>query len=218
MEINKTYKDWIGVYENVFPKDYCNHLINIFEKDIESHRERPIINNDNIYQDISSNPFLKLDENSKNFFYKNIEKTINDYINKYRHLSIITSFGYDINDFKVQKTKPGEGYHAWHHEFEPSISTNVFARWGVWTVYLNDVKKGGETEFLYQSLRVKPKVGTVCLFPAHYTHAHRGNPPLSEEKYIVTGWLNYTKEYIENVSKSIKGTIKDIEETHNKIL
>ena len=58
-------------------------------------------------------------------------------------------------------------------------------------LYLNDVDEGGETEFLYQSRRVKAKAGTVVLWPAAYTHVHRGNPPLSGSKYILTGWLEF---------------------------
>ena len=56
-----------------------------------------------------------------------------------------------------------------------------------WMVYLNDVPEGGETEFLYQKLKVKPKKGTVLIWPGGYTHLHRGNPPMSD-KYIATGW------------------------------
>ena len=58
-------------------------------------------------------------------------------------------------------------------------------------LYLNTVKEGGETEFLYQHLRVKPEAGTFLLFPADYMYTHRGNPPLTEEKYIVTGWIEF---------------------------
>jgi len=58
-------------------------------------------------------------------------------------------------------------------------------------VYLNDVEEGGETEFLYQSMRVKPKQGTLVIWPAAFTHTHRGNPPLSNSKYIVTGWTEF---------------------------
>ena len=32
--------------------------------------------------------------------------------------------------------------------------------------------------------------GSICLFPASFTHLHRGNPPLTGEKYIITGWLH----------------------------
>jgi len=56
---------------------------------------------------------------------------------------------------------------------------------------LNDVKEGGETEFLYQSVRVSPKKGTLVIWPAAFTHVHRGNPPLSGTKYIMTSWLEY---------------------------
>jgi hypothetical protein len=56
-------------------------------------------------------------------------------------------------------------------------------------LYLNDVDEGGETEFLYQSIRIKPKKGTLILCPGSFTHTHRGNPPLSGEKYIVTTWI-----------------------------
>ncbi len=41
-----------------------------------------------------------------------------------------------------------------------------------------------------QALRVPPKKGSICLFPASFTHLHRGNPPLTGEKYIITGWLH----------------------------
>ena len=59
-----------------------------------------------------------------------------------------------------------------------------------YTIYLNDVEEGGETEFLHQSVRVKPKTGRIVFWPAGYPFVHRGNPPLKGEKYIMTGWLN----------------------------
>jgi hypothetical protein len=58
-------------------------------------------------------------------------------------------------------------------------------------LYLNDVEVGGETEFLYQKTRIKPQKDRLVIWPAGYTHPHRGNPPLSNEKYIITGWIEY---------------------------
>lgn len=49
----------------------------------------------------------------------------------------------------------------------------------------------GETEFLYYPRRIKPKQGTLIVFPGAFTHAHRGNPPLSGDKYIITGWIEF---------------------------
>jgi len=68
-----------------------------------------------------------------------------------------------------------------------NLNWNNHTRTMAWMVYLNDVEEGGETEFLYQKLRVKPKKGTVLIWPGSYTHLHRGNPPMTD-KYIATGW------------------------------
>jgi hypothetical protein len=55
--------------------------------------------------------------------------------------------------------------------------------------YLNDVQEGGETEFYYQNLKSKPKQGTMVIAPAGFTHTHRGNKPISGDKYIFTSWI-----------------------------
>ena len=55
-----------------------------------------------------------------------------------------------------------------------------------------EIGDGGETEFLYQRTRVKPEENLMLLWPASYTHAHRGNPVLADKyKYIITGWFYY---------------------------
>ena len=56
-------------------------------------------------------------------------------------------------------------------------------------LYLNDNFTAGETEFLHQEQRINPKVGRVIVAPAHFPYVHRGNPPLKNSKYIITGWL-----------------------------
>ena len=101
-----------------------------------------------------------------------------------------------INMIKVQKTLPGEGYHVWHAEKSPRDKERLW----VAMMYLNDVEEGGETEFLVQKRRIKPVTGRVVIFPATYTHIHRGNPPLSGEKYIITTWGEYASyDDVENL-------------------
>jgi hypothetical protein len=56
---------------------------------------------------------------------------------------------------------------------------------------LNTVEQGGETEWLYQGVRIPATQGTLVVWPAGYTHAHRGNPPLSGEKFLLTGWVEF---------------------------
>lgn len=90
---------------------------------------------------------------------------------------------------KIQKTQPGEGYHIWHCEtFTRLTRDRVLA----YMLYLNDVDEGGETEFLHQHCRYKPTKGDFMLWPGYFTHAHRGNPPISGHKYIATGWIEWS--------------------------
>jgi len=93
---------------------------------------------------------------------------------------------HSIRLMKIQKTHKGEGYHIWHCE---DGDPHVMRRLMSFIVYLNDIPDGGETEFLYYSKRYKAEAGKLILWPAGYTHTHRGNPPLSGTKYILTGWV-----------------------------
>ena len=101
----------------------------------------------------------------------------------------LNDVGLDIYEpIKVQKTEPGGGYHEWHCETLGKLTRDrVFA----YMIYLNDVDEGGETEFLYQTCRYRPRKGDFLIWPGYFTHVHRGNPPLSNDKYIATGWIEY---------------------------
>ena len=86
----------------------------------------------------------------------------------------------------LQKTEPMEGYHSFHAE---DNSWNNRFRVLAWMVYLNDVPEGGETEWLYQQVKIKPTANTLVIWPGSFTHLHRGNPPMST-KYVLTGWFS----------------------------
>lgn len=88
--------------------------------------------------------------------------------------------------YAIQRTNPNEHYH-WHidggsHEFS---QRQLVAVW-----YLNDVPgPGGETEFLFQDVRIKPEQGKLVLFPPFWTHEHRGVTLQKGVKYIATTWV-----------------------------
>ena len=88
--------------------------------------------------------------------------------------------------YGIQRTEPGEFYH-WHidggsHEFS---HRQLVAIW-----YLNDVAgPGGETEFLFQDVKIKPQQGKLILFPPFWTHEHRGVELQSGVKYLATTWV-----------------------------
>ena len=86
----------------------------------------------------------------------------------------------------LQKTEPMQGYHSFHCE---DIAWGNRQRVLAWMVYLNDVEEGGDTEWLYQQKKVQPKANVGLLWPGSFTHLHRGNPPISGTKYVLTGWF-----------------------------
>lgn len=121
--------------------------------------------------------------------FSEIQKAVFDAVGEYgEEIQSIHSSILICPVMKVQYTPLTGGYSVWHIEQTGGVSSR---RVLAWSIYLNDVDEGGETEFLYQGARYQPKAGSLLMWPASITHPHRGNPPISNEKFIVTGWLLY---------------------------
>tara|TARA_B100000965_G_scaffold189591_1_gene158271 strand:- start:911 stop:1498 length:588 start_codon:yes stop_codon:yes gene_type:complete len=183
MHYNNGMENFIRTYDNVLSDEGCNHLIELIDK-----------------QTITTNRIRGLEIKDRQMtidpYFPTLAKEINEDV-------INNAFQYYCKDFPylaqrgewlsgsclLQKTRPTEGFHNWHCE---NSGWQDAARWVAWMVYLNDVEEGGETEFLYQSLRIKPKKGTAVIWPGTFTHLHRGNSPLKGDKYILTGWYTLT--------------------------
>lgn len=184
-------------YENFLSNEACDRLISLFEraKEIGFVYDRKKLENisgsrknDEIlfaeklisHQEID----IRALGDYKHFVELFWSKAYPTYIDKY---SIIEEASeHKLDKIKIQKTEIGGGYHLWHCEDHNHESIDRIL---TWILYLNDVDEGGETEFLYYPKRIKPKKGTLIMWPAGFTHTHRGNPPLSGTKYIATGWI-----------------------------
>jgi len=118
-----------------------------------------------------------------------LQKVCNEYIKKYEFCLNSSQWSVKEN-VKIQKYYPQDGYFAWHCE-RGSCKYPVNNRHLVYLTYLNDVTDEGETEFFYQNLKVKPQKGLTLIWPADWTHTHRGNPSPTQTKYIITGWYHY---------------------------
>ena len=183
-------KDCIEVYDDVFTPEECKDFI----RDINDMTEKSIMSNekniegkrtvdaDHITTNLSYNYSLKAWNNIGMGFLDKIKKPIDHYLNEY---SILLQEQYLFYDIKVKKIPEGGGFHRWHHENGTVISCT---RSIVVQLYLNDDFEGGETEFLYVSKRIHAKAGRLIIFPAGYTHTHRGNPPIGGTKYLITTW------------------------------
>ena len=193
--------NFIGVFDNALSKEHCEELIKVYEDSVELNYaiSRKDMGKEKIYQDnnlvfVGSKTYVKDD-----IFFDAVQPPVQqfvmlawtsyeEYAKKYGVLTSLASHRF-YDSVKIQKTKPSEGYHVWHCEHD---NRKNGSRLLLVMVYLNDVEEGGETEFLYQSRRVKPKQGTMVICPSSFTHTHRGNPPLTGDKYMINGWIEYS--------------------------
>jgi len=178
--------NFVRVYDDCLDQESCERLVNEFKL----AKESSIMFADN-EPDIKrkDSSFLLHDRNGN--LNADFNAILDIYVRKYcDDFPLLKEYQFGSFHNKMQETELSGGYHNWHCE-NNSISTS--SRILTWLFYLNDVSEGGETELLYQSMRVKPKAGRLTIFPAYFTHAHRGNPPISNTKYIATGWYHLIK-------------------------
>jgi len=196
MELSK----FIHVRENVFSKDFCDAIINTFEKYDKSNETYVGAMAGGINLNVKNTKELNLFQHSDltdkfNFFEKINQELSNHFLSNlpFRHYFdspnrlFIEPCKYEV--CQVQKYKKDEGHYSeWHVEVESfQSSKRLFSM----IIYLNDVSDGGETEFLYSGLKIKPKLGSVVIFPSCYPFVHRGTKPISNDKYIISTWLVY---------------------------
>ena len=187
-------ENFIGVYDNYITKEECNKAIQLFENQNKFNKTLNRISNENSsilqkqdqqYFANESNVEVWWDELKS--MMVNFDLAWNHYIKNTGANEAYGSDKFFYTNLKIQKTLPTEGYHVWHIEHNKGSPNEKRAF--VFSIYLNDVEEGGETEFLHFSKRVKPKKGRIVIWPAGFPYLHRGNPPLSGEKYILTSWL-----------------------------
>lgn len=190
--------DHIGIFRNALPVDLCDQIIEqiklintegYFDTRLSGEGVAGHIKSDKFYFP-TDEIFLDLgmgmvdDVPMTGFMYGALKNCFSLYTEKYSGLRELDPYTPNI---KIQISAPAEGYHIWHSEQGPGESSN---RCAVYMIYLNTIDEGGETEFLYQRRRIKAEAGTIVLWPAGYTHQHRGNSVISEQnKYVGTGWF-----------------------------
>jgi hypothetical protein len=122
-------------------------------------------------------------------YIKNLQCIVHEYIKKFPWCDQYDPWTI-AETVNIQYYKPGAGYHGWHTERSTATSPNS-SRHLVFMTYLNDVEDSGETEFINQKIKIKPRKGLTLIWPADWTYTHRGITSLTQEKYIVTGWFSF---------------------------
>ena len=179
--------DWVEVGEK-----NCERIIEFFESvyDEKSSKDSGLAYfNKNRQKVCATKTFDFSTDNSINDpIYYFIKSALESYTKKYGYLNTINKASqwrlcpfYNVQRYDGEK----EGFFALHNEHSGSYPYRMLA----WMVYLNNAKCG--TEFPYQEKIVTPKVGRTAIWPAGWTHPHKGVTPNEGLKYIATGWFYF---------------------------
>jgi hypothetical protein len=170
----------------------CDEIIDYIKKSNNKHEGSIFKNGQSI---VDQNEKLSVDCNLlenidlANKYALQLQAVCDKYIKKYPYCNEGAKWGIAEN-INVQWYPKNGGYFKYHYERNCGEGI-VGSRHLVFMTYLNDINDDGETEFLHQNIKIKPKKGLTVIFPADWTFTHRGIASSTEEKFIVTGWYNY---------------------------
>ena len=177
------------------PKHICDDIIEYFNNNKHRHHEGKIGYSHGLENDKNNKESTETSEPPNSFLnmfseYKmHLQECLNNYLNFYLHCNKVERFTITEN-LNIQYYTPKQGFKMWH--FENSGTLENKKRHLVFMTYLNDVDNGG-TDFLYQGITSPAKKGLTLIWPAGWTHTHKGQISPDKEKYIVTGWYSFVE-------------------------
>ena len=173
---------------NFISNDHCDSILNDLKN--KNFFKAEVIGDDGkikISKGRSNKTFIVRDESieSINLFVDKIKRTFQLEIK-------------DLTKIQVQKYSEKEKYLSHLDSYSKKFMDKecVSQRHVTFIMYLNEVKKGGETYFPLLDIRIEPKKGSLiafenCFKNTIYTHPkslHGSKPIQSGEKYILNFW------------------------------
>ena len=175
--------DWIKVYEDEVPESFCDDCLDFFNTvDVQNTNfnwRRCQINS-------------KIDTNT--VLFEKLKAIIKKCLNRYKvetenkTLHFVNTIEAP-NIIRYQPNDPeGENH---FHSHSDNWSMNTASRQLSLIIYLNDVEQGGNTTFTDLNISCKCKKGNILVFPSFYLFTHKGEAPISNDKYILVSWLHF---------------------------
>ena len=185
--------NFIGVYK--INNSTCDNLIKLFNDNKEFHCAGGVGGKINKTAKVSTEMIMRpsdFDGTQPGKKYLNeLQECLEKYKKEYDESDIVLPYKIEEN-VKIQYYKPGQGFWKYHKENDggfPNIKRHL-----VYMTYLNDVTDKGGTQFKYQKKTFKARKGDTLIWPAAWTHTHRGVVSKTQEKYIVTGWWSFYED------------------------
>jgi hypothetical protein len=195
----------IFVKHNSLCDDLCDEIINKFENEPDKYVGLTI---GGVQKDIKDTTDFTIPINCEKWYkihkclLKELTKNIEQYVDKLCHNEYkLTSQNSKMDftpinkkkiifyNFMVQRYIKNKGRYVYHDDSNINFDKKEY-RVITYLWYLNTVEEGGETVF-WNDYKIKPEKGKLILFPANWIFPHCGKMPISDNKYIITGWIYY---------------------------
>lgn len=190
---------YIYLNHHSLSKEICEEIILLYESDLKNkyegttgggtnkevkHTQDLVIPNDEIWSNIHSFLNRELKENVDHYMNGLNETNMSSSGEKYIAFPMLQT---QVYGYQIQRYIKGVGQYIYHNDsainYEKKEDRIITFLW-----YLNTIEEGGETE-MWGTTRIKPEQGKLLLFPACWTFPHCGKMPVSDNKYIITGWV-----------------------------
>ena len=172
----------------------CNGIVEFFEKNRSRQRPGTIVGGKvrGSYKkstDIHISP-KDLENKSHKIILNYIENLNECYLDYLEQWDFLKTFlgTIHIGGFNIQRYDAGGHFNKLHSERTALVNLHRIL---AWMTYLDDVPDGGETEFPFFGLKIPPEKGKTMIWPAEWTHAHRGAVVEEGPKHIITGWMHF---------------------------
>ena len=184
--------NFIGSW-TIKPDSLCDDLIDYFEvhkeKQIKGSTSSAIVRpeiKDRTDISIAPNEINKNENIIFQSYFENIFNFYKDYNAQWPFLKQIIGDTLIIGRFNMGRYDSGQHFQKVHCE---RSSIDTLHRMFAFMTYLNNVEEGGSTYFNHYDLEVQPRKGLTLIWPAEWTHVHKGNVVIKGTKYILTGHL-----------------------------
>ena len=186
-------KNFIEVFDNALSSDDCKYIIDYMNTNgLMKRGSVKTPEGTRVVYEYKISSEMGIDIQDKNPINDIIGISLHHQIEKYKelHPQLAKIERWGVRErYNLQKYEPNQAYFGLHCENEgPNFGIN---RVLVWMFYLNTVTDDGGTYFDNYDLTLNAVEGRCVIWPAYWTHMHRGIVSKTESKYIVTGWFNF---------------------------
>ena len=165
--------------DNFFTKKECKDLLKTYKVNLKLEEKLGYLYNEIIIQEFK--------------FLDKLLKLINLYKKTYPEVDM-TASGWALTNLRFKLFKKGKSFKNFHSEVNLANPTRLLSL----QVYLTEHECG--TEFFRDKKVIKSKAGRACLFPAYFTHTHKGQPDFKKERCIITGYYSFCKKGMNEIN------------------